>query len=253
MSDFQFFPTVANPELGDLTQVPVELYIYTVSIRNTTVETFDEVVLFYKRLGLEGVVFLGTTGFKPGDRIIFPLGMCGGMVSYAVGLFKGGTLLATIPNPQDGAAMTPDLAANLDPARPDACTDAWAVVAGSVLDLSQYLYTVVIRNNSEHVWDSVVLFYEQKGLGTQGLETSAVDPQGVARLELCPCNQMEGYAFSIFDEDGQRVVLSPNAPTPEGQLRFPGTGLMYARRAWDFKLTPDLDACGDLWELELVR
>ena len=56
---------------------------YVVDVRNATAETFDEVVLFYRRAGAPGVVFLGESNFKPNAILSLAL-------DHADGLFGAG-------------------------------------------------------------------------------------------------------------------------------------------------------------------
>ncbi len=100
---------------------------YTIQIANATSNTtFDEVDVFYKRVGLPGVVFLTEKQVAPGQARYFDLGACSEMESYVVGFFIGDDLVAQLPAEGDGN-MTPARASQLKPADVDACADAWAI------------------------------------------------------------------------------------------------------------------------------
>lgn len=97
---------------------------YTVEIVNATASTtFDEVDIFYKRVGQPGVVFL-TTQLAPNEKYYFNLGPCNEMESYVVGFFVGETLVIKIP-PEGN--MTPELASQIKPSDTDSCADAWLI------------------------------------------------------------------------------------------------------------------------------
>ena len=229
-----------DPEDFDPDAVPLTVKNYTMTLRNATTTTFDEVVIFYKRSGIDGVTFMGIDAFEPGQMYVFPMGAAQGLTSYVVGVFKGGSLAARLP--QSGE-MTPAKAAQIDPFRPNAYTDAWAIEGQAVLPLDQYTYEVSVVNESPDTWDEVAIFYKEKGGLAQGLLRENLGPGQQVTFPLVRCDKIEGYTFAIR-VDGEAVGLDVDAngnPVPY----FPGVGLMNARRALDYKL--DMDPCGDVW------
>ena len=77
---------------------PVQsLETYVVRFANMTSTTFDEVVVFYKRKFLPGVVYLNHIGLIPGEVTEFELGLCYLMESYVIGVFIGDDLVAQLP------------------------------------------------------------------------------------------------------------------------------------------------------------
>jgi hypothetical protein len=88
------FP-VSHAALGtqedvDIAGVNPSEWFYTVTITNATDQTtspatFAEVVLFYNRVNLPGVVFLVQEQVQPGQTIVFILGVCSQMQSYTWG------------------------------------------------------------------------------------------------------------------------------------------------------------------------
>jgi hypothetical protein len=109
----------------DRAQINAGEWIYTVTVTNSTPEFFDQVVIFYKRVGLNGVVFLQETGFVPGDIRIFRLGVCKDMESYALGFFQGEDMVARLPD--EGSNMTAALASQINPTDTDPCADSWTI------------------------------------------------------------------------------------------------------------------------------
>ncbi len=233
--------TTINAEHFHADQVPLSLANYTVTLRNGTTTRFDEVVTFFKRRNLAGVTFSGYEGLAPGEIVVTPLGAATDLISYTIGLFVNGVLVARVP--QAGGEMTPQLASQLDPNRLNGFTDAWVVEGRTLLPLDQYMYQVAVRNDTPDKWDEVALFYGEKGVGTKGVSRPNVEPGSTASLPLCRCDKMEGYSFAVF-VDGLAANLEGDQP------RFPAQGLMTARRSMEYHLRHgdiDLDACGDLW------
>ena len=220
--------------------VPLTVKNYTMTLRNATTTTFDEVVIFYKRSGIDGVTFMGIDAFEPGQMYVFPMGAAQGLTSYVVGVFKGGSLAARMP--QSGE-MTPAKAAQADPFRPNAYTDAWAIEGQAVLPLDQYMYEVSIVNETPDTWDEVAIFFNEKGGVAQGLKRENLPPGGQETFQLVRCDKLDGYVFRIW-VGGETVYLDVDAAGNQVD-RFPGVGLMNGRRALDYKL--DMDACADVW------
>ncbi len=109
---------VQQPDLD-----PTE-WFYTVTVANRTTDTFDQIVVFYKRVNLEGVVFLQEVGVTPGQVVVFRLGACNRMENYVVGFFLGDDLVAKIPG---SGNMTPQLASQLNPTDVEPCADSWSI------------------------------------------------------------------------------------------------------------------------------
>jgi hypothetical protein len=99
---------------------------YIVRFGNMTSVPFDEVVIFYKRRWLPGVVFLDKIGLIPGEVTDFDLGICQFMESYVIGVFIGSDLVAQLPAPGDGN-ITPERASQIDSADIDPCVDSWNI------------------------------------------------------------------------------------------------------------------------------
>jgi hypothetical protein len=100
---------------------------YLVDVNNQTTDTFSEIVVFYKRLGLPGVVYLSARDVGPGKVSSFVCGLCKDFESYVVGFFLGPNLVAQIPG---AGNMTPALASQLNPTDVDPCIDAWMITSG---------------------------------------------------------------------------------------------------------------------------
>jgi hypothetical protein len=120
---------------GALAQLMAALYgqapsaaldTYVVRFVNQTTTTFDEVWIFYKRKGQNGVVSLNKNGLLPGEVTDFELGPCQYMESYVIGVFIGEDLVAQLPAPGDGN-MTPERASQLNPLDVDPCSDIWEI------------------------------------------------------------------------------------------------------------------------------
>jgi len=95
---------------------------YTVSVINATTDTtFDEIDIFYKRVGQTGIVFLTQQAAAPGETRYFNLGPCSQMGGYVVGFFVGSDLVAQIP-PEGQGNVTPDTKADGQP-----CADSWVI------------------------------------------------------------------------------------------------------------------------------
>lgn len=206
---------------------------YTVRIRNGTVQTFDEVVLFYERTDRSGVIFMAEPSVAPGDTRLFPLGLCRVLKRYVVGCFIGGQMVARLP--EAGGAMTPALAATLDPFREDECSDGWVIQAQALLPLSQYSYQVSIKNGTRDTWDEIVLIYKSKGQALDDRSATAVPPGSTRKFDLGPCDKLESYTIGI----SIRGVIEP--------VGFPADGVMTPQRAFEMKPW-DTDSCGDVWE-----
>jgi hypothetical protein len=108
----------------DVAAVPPASRSYRVYVTNATAETFSEIVIFYKRRGLPGVVYLSERDVGPGRVIAFLLGDASSMESYVVGFFLDGDLVQQIPT---SGNMTPALASMLNPTDADPCLDAWLI------------------------------------------------------------------------------------------------------------------------------
>jgi hypothetical protein len=98
-----------------------EVY-YTVEVINSTADTtFDEIDVFYKRVGQSGIVFLTQKLVAPGETRYFNLGPCSQMESYVVGFFVGADLVAQVP-PEGQGNITPDTKPDAEP-----CADSWTI------------------------------------------------------------------------------------------------------------------------------
>lgn len=97
---------------------------YTVTIRNASTETFSEIVAFYKRINLPGVVFLASYEVQPQAQPVFQMGLCSQLESYVVGFFIQDELVAKIPARGN---MTPQLASVFNPSDTYACEDSWSI------------------------------------------------------------------------------------------------------------------------------
>jgi hypothetical protein len=122
-----FPPSLARSLVLTLFEAPAQAYEdYIVRFTNHTSVTFDEVIIFYKRLNLPGVVFLQEIGLVPGEVRDFNLGLCIMMESYVIGIFIGEDLVGQLPGPGQGN-MTPARASEFDPSDVDPCADSWGV------------------------------------------------------------------------------------------------------------------------------
>lgn len=83
----------------DVNNVVPEAETYRVNIRNLTTDVFDQIVVFYKRVGKPGVVFLKEVNVKAGEFRGFVLGPCPEMESYVIGFFQGDNMVAQLPSP----------------------------------------------------------------------------------------------------------------------------------------------------------
>jgi hypothetical protein len=100
-------------------------WFYSVNVRNLTPDTtFDSIDLFYKRRGLDGLVYLTEPNVGPGQIAPFVLGSCNQMESYVVAFIIGGEPVARFP---DQGNMTPELASQLSPGDKEPCADSWSI------------------------------------------------------------------------------------------------------------------------------
>lgn len=97
---------------------------YKVNINNQTTDTFTQIVVFYKRIGISGVVYLRANEVTPGQVTSFMCGVCKEFESYVVGFFIGDDLVAQIP---ETGNMTPALASALNPSDQYPCIDSWSI------------------------------------------------------------------------------------------------------------------------------
>jgi hypothetical protein len=97
---------------------------YLINVNNQTSDTFTEIVVFYKRINLSGVVFLKADQVQPGVVTGFMCGLCKEFESYVVGFFIGNQLVAQIPTTGN---MTPALASQLNPTDIYPCIDSWLI------------------------------------------------------------------------------------------------------------------------------
>lgn len=97
---------------------------YQININNQTTDIFTQIVVFYKRIGLSGVVYLREENVQPGQISTFVCGLCKEFESYVVGFFIGDELVAQIPTTGN---MTPQLASQLNPSDRDPCIDSWMI------------------------------------------------------------------------------------------------------------------------------
>lgn len=83
---------VMDAAFGDIDYVPPDAidtgeWYYTVTMVNNLGFMLPHIALFYKRRGLDGVVFLSADVIQPGEAVVFRLGICSEMESYSFGLF----------------------------------------------------------------------------------------------------------------------------------------------------------------------
>jgi hypothetical protein len=97
---------------------------YLVNVNNQSSDTFTQIVVFYKRIGLSGVVFLKAENVQPGQVAGFVCGLSKNLESYVIGFFLGDDLVQQIPSTGD---MTPALASILNPTDTDPCIDSWMI------------------------------------------------------------------------------------------------------------------------------
>lgn len=120
------FAAIGNDHLM---QFDTSQWFYTVTITNRTTDTFDEIALFYKRVNLPGVVYLGELNVGPSQTRIFNLGPCTQMESYAFGLRIGNDFVFQFPRDilGPGINMTPHLASVYSPSDVEPCADSWRI------------------------------------------------------------------------------------------------------------------------------
>jgi hypothetical protein len=240
---------VAHVDEGDVPWDSLDpaLRPYIVHFRNgTPATTFDEVVVFYKRAGKAGVVFLHAVGFPPGAVRTFQLDRASALESYTIGVFLQGGMVARLPD--DGSVMTPAKAAAIDQNRVDEFTDSWAVVEDELIDLSALTYTVTFRNRTPDTWDEVAVAYSLVGHTATIAETVAVAPDKDVTVDLGPADQVVGYTYVIF-VDGLRVDWDPEEGPGHEQLQMPAVGLYNRLRALKEGASPDLDPAHDTWTI----
>lgn len=97
---------------------------YKINIANQTTDTFTRIELFYKRVGLPGLVYLTEENFIPGQTVTFVCGLCKNMESYAIAFLIGEDLVAKIP---EQGSMTPARASVMKPSDKDPCSDSWII------------------------------------------------------------------------------------------------------------------------------
>lgn len=97
---------------------------YHINVNNQSADTFTQIVVFYKRVGKAGVVFLKAEQVQPGQVVGFMCGLCTDLESYVVGFFIDDELVAQLPATGN---MTPALASQLNPTDTDPCIDSWAI------------------------------------------------------------------------------------------------------------------------------
>jgi hypothetical protein len=99
-------------------------WLYTVTARNDTGITLDQVVVFYKRVGLTGVVFLAAENVEHGDLAVFTMGVCKHMESYVIAGMVDDTIVTKPPAPGD---LTPTRASAINPTDTFRCADSWVL------------------------------------------------------------------------------------------------------------------------------
>jgi hypothetical protein len=99
---------------------------YRVFVRNATPDTFTEIVVFFKRVGQSGVVFLREENVGPAEVRGFVLGIAALMESYVIGFFIGDDMVAQWPASGDGN-MTPQRASIENPDDTDPTVDWWTI------------------------------------------------------------------------------------------------------------------------------
>src|SRR5262249_20632723 len=99
-------------------------WFYTVSVRNATSSTIDEMVIFYQRSGIDGQTLALETDVGPGEVRVLNLGACDLMQSYVLGCFIDGARVATLPESGNLPAAS---ASALNPEDTLPCTDFWTI------------------------------------------------------------------------------------------------------------------------------
>jgi len=99
-------------------------WLYTVTVRNNTTDTFTEIVVFYARTNETGVVYLSHREVPPGKVVVFNLGVCKLVRSYTVGFFLGEDLVAKFP---ETGELTAENASQLNPGDTLRCADSWVI------------------------------------------------------------------------------------------------------------------------------
>lgn len=105
-------------------QIKPAVRSYVVAVTNLTQDTFTQIVVFYKRIGLRGVVFLKNEIVAPGQFSSFLCGLCKDLESYVIGFFIGDDLVFQFPSQGN---MTPELAGQIKPSDSDPCIDSWTI------------------------------------------------------------------------------------------------------------------------------
>jgi hypothetical protein len=116
-------------DLGPPTILAPGQAMYLVYVRNLTPDTFSEIVVFYKRIGQTGVVYLREENVRPAEYRAFALGLSEVMESYVIGFFQGDQLVAQLPRADEGN-MTPVRASLENPDDKDPAADWWTIEPG---------------------------------------------------------------------------------------------------------------------------
>jgi hypothetical protein len=96
-------------------------WLYSVSVLNSTPETFSAVVVLFRRTNVTELLQVSVTDVAPGDRVWFSLGTCRGLQSYVLGCYIGDQLAAHVPEVGELTPGSEPLSSN-DPIR---CADLW--------------------------------------------------------------------------------------------------------------------------------
>ncbi len=99
-------------------------WLYSVAVGNATTDTFEEIVIMYKRSNESGIVYLTEENVAPGEIRLFTLGLCSVMESYVIGFYLNGTLAFNFPPTGN---LTPAGASALKPEDTLPCGDAWVI------------------------------------------------------------------------------------------------------------------------------
>jgi hypothetical protein len=119
-------PVIGEDHVFPPGHLPPGQATYRVIVRNATPDTFTEIVVFYKRVGQSGVVFLREENVGPAEARGFVLGIAGQMESYVIGFFIGDEMVAQWPASGDGN-MTPQRASIDNPDDTDPTVDWWTI------------------------------------------------------------------------------------------------------------------------------
>lgn len=93
-------------------------------------------------------------------------------------------------------------------------------VGADALATDEQPYAVTIENASSIIWTEIQCFYKIRNLdGVIPLVAAGLFPDGVIMtFYLCPCNQLESFAWGVFFNDINGQGLSYQAPDGGGNF-----------------------------------